>query len=159
MNEPNFKLLYFLKNLILRIFFVVFMKENFSIIRRVKSAAFKSYYFPNSTSHFDPDLIIKCRHNLTVGKNCILSKCLIGAHSKVKIGNNVTISRGAIIETGRLTKSGSGRHASKPIVIGNNVWIATNAIILGGVKIGDGALIGAGSVVRRNIKKNEIFKD
>ncbi len=37
------------------------------------------------------------------------------------------------------------------IVIGNNVWIGDNAIILPGVKIGDGAIIGAYSVVGKNI--------
>jgi acetyltransferase-like isoleucine patch superfamily enzyme len=35
--------------------------------------------------------------------------------------------------------------------IGNDVWIGANSIILKGTKIGDGAIIGAGSVVTRNI--------
>jgi len=39
----------------------------------------------------------------------------------------------------------------KPVRIGNDVWIDTRAIILPGVQIGDGAIIGAGSVVTRNI--------
>ena len=80
------------------------MKKKFNFIKKIKAAAYKSYYFPNSSSHFDPDLQINYRHNLTVGENCIISRCMIGAHSNVKIGDNVTISPGAIIETGRLTK-------------------------------------------------------
>ena len=38
------------------------------------------------------------------------------------------------------------------IKIGNDVWVGLNAIILSGVTIGDGAIIGAGSVVSRNVK-------
>ena len=37
-------------------------------------------------------------------------------------------------------------------VIGNDVWIGQNAVILPGVHIGDGAIIGANSVVGRNIE-------
>ena len=37
------------------------------------------------------------------------------------------------------------------VVIGNDVWIGRSAIVLGGVSIGDGAVIGAGSVVTKNV--------
>ena len=39
----------------------------------------------------------------------------------------------------------------RPIVIGNDVWIGSNAIILKGVAIGDRAIIGAGAVVTRDV--------
>ena len=35
--------------------------------------------------------------------------------------------------------------------IGNDVWIGSNAVILGGLTIGDGAVVGAGSVVTKNV--------
>ena len=41
-------------------------------------------------------------------------------------------------------------------VIGNDVWIGQNAVILPGVHIGDGAIIGANSVVSKNVEPYEI---
>jgi chloramphenicol O-acetyltransferase type B len=38
-----------------------------------------------------------------------------------------------------------------PIVVGNDVWIASESIVLSGVTIGDGAVIGAGSIVTRDV--------
>lgn len=39
----------------------------------------------------------------------------------------------------------------KKVIIGNDVWIGSHALILGGVKIGDGAVIGAGAVVTKDV--------
>jgi virginiamycin A acetyltransferase len=38
-----------------------------------------------------------------------------------------------------------------PVIVGNDVWIGTAAVIRGGVSIGDGAIIGAGAVVTRDV--------
>ena len=43
-----------------------------------------------------------------------------------------------------------------PVKIGKNVWIGSDCTILPGVEIGDGAVIGAGSVVTKNIPANSI---
>src|SRR3989338_1504716 len=40
----------------------------------------------------------------------------------------------------------------KPVIIEDDVWIGTHVIILPGIKIGKGAVIGAGAVVTRNVK-------
>tara|TARA_B100000212_G_scaffold335224_1_gene306901 strand:+ start:231 stop:677 length:447 start_codon:yes stop_codon:yes gene_type:complete len=145
-----------MKNFLLRIFYILFLRK-ITFIQRLKSAAFKAYFFPKNNGFFSPDIYIKHAHNIKVGSNCIISECTLGALSEIIIGNNVTISKGAIIETAKLSRTSQNRHSSKPILIGNNVWLGTNCIILGGVKIGDGALVGAGSVVRRDIKPNEVF--
>lgn len=41
--------------------------------------------------------------------------------------------------------------SNPPVEIGNDVWIGSNAVILCGVKIGDGAVIAAGAVVTKNV--------
>ena len=45
---------------------------------------------------------------------------------------------------------------AKPIVIEGETWIASNVIICGGVTIGTGCVIGAGSVVTRDIPANSL---
>lgn len=49
------------------------------------------------------------------------------------------------------THSINGKNPVAPISIGNHVWIGTNAIILKGVDIGDGAVVAAGAVVTRSV--------
>ena len=44
----------------------------------------------------------------------------------------------------------------KPIIIGNDVWIGGHVIVLPGVHIGDGAIVGAGAVVTKNVPKYAI---
>lgn len=96
---------------------------------------------------------IKFGKDLRVGPSAVL-----GAHSSITIGDFVRISEGAVIETGNLNLKAypPGPHTSKPIVIGDRVWIGTRAIVLGGVTIGDDAIIGAGSIVTKDVPKNTI---
>lgn len=44
----------------------------------------------------------------------------------------------------------------KSIKIGRNVWIGSNSTILPGVTVGDNAVIGAGSVVTRDVPENMV---
>ena len=45
---------------------------------------------------------------------------------------------------------------ARPVVTGNDVWIGHNAVILGGVTLGDGAVVGAGAVVTHDAAPYEI---
>lgn len=47
-------------------------------------------------------------------------------------------------------------YSKGPIIIGDNAWIGTRVVILGGVTIGEGAVVGAGSVVTKAIPANAV---
>jgi len=52
---------------------------------------------------------------------------------------------------------GQGMTESRTVVIGNDVWIGARVIILPGVHIGNGAVIGAGAVVTKDVPDYEIW--
>jgi len=72
-------------------------------------------------------------------------RCLIAANCQIFDGNGHEISGECVSK--RIYTNGS----SKPVFIDNDVWIGANTIILPGVTIGYGAVIGAGSIVTKNI--------
>ena len=53
-------------------------------------------------------------------------------------------------------KRNAGFELAKPIFVGNNVWFGGNVTVLPGVTIGDNSVIGAGSVVTKNIPANVV---
>lgn len=73
----------------------------------------------------------------------------------VDIGSHVLISSNCGISsvTHPVDALGGNRNELifKPVRIGNNVWIGMNATVLPGVTIGDDAVVGAGSVVTRDV--------
>ena len=50
----------------------------------------------------------------------------------------------------------SGQENARPINIGNNVWLGGNVSVLGGVTIGNNCVIGAGSVVTKDIPADSL---
>ena len=70
----------------------------------------------------------------------------------VKIGRNVTIRD----NNGGHYLNLQGYKASKPVKIGNHVWLCESCTIMQGVKIGDGAVIGAHAVVTSNVPANAL---
>jgi len=87
-----------------------------------------------------------------------MSSCVIACANKVEIGEGTIIGGGAlVIDTDfhpRLPDGNWGtdpRSVSKPVIIGKKCFIGARAIILKGVRIGDGAVVGAGSVVTKDV--------
>ena len=90
--------------------------------------------------------------NLNIGDETALGRCEIALHDRVSIGTRVVINDGAVLLTAThsLTDPLWGTKKA-PIFIGDYAWIATNAILLPGVKVGRGAVVGAGAVVREDV--------
>lgn len=92
---------------------------------------------------------------LVIKSGYINNNSVIIASKKITIGENVAIASGVVIRDTDSHQINNSEN-TKEIVIGNSVWIGTNAIILKGVHIGDGAVIAAGAVVTKDIPKNSL---
>ena len=94
--------------------------------------------------------------HIEVGKNFFANyNCTLIDVAKIKIGDNCQMAPNVAIYTAGhpvhpVTRS-SGYEYGKEVVIGDNVWIGGNAVICPGVHIGHNVVIGAGSVVARDI--------
>lgn len=100
-------------------------------------------------------------YNIEVGENFYANHNLIILDgNKVKFGDNVFVAPNCSFYTAGhpldAETRNKGLEYAKPIEIGNNVWIGGNVVVLPGVKIGDNAVIGAGSVVNKDIPANVV---
>lgn len=92
-------------------------------------------------------VIISSRSGVTIGKN-------------VKMGGNVRVfdhDYHSLDAAVRRTSDDVHGVKSKPVVIGDDVFIGTNAIILKGVILGARSIVAAGSVVVNNVPADEIW--
>ncbi|MAB37565.1 MAG: acetyltransferase [Aequorivita sp.] len=102
---------------------------------------------------------------IEIGENTRVHGTCIHAFNKIQIGNNCLIAANTNIIDGNghelCMENPENRINTKdhgnPIIIADNVWIAANCIILGGTKIGEGAIITAGSIVKGNVPAKSIF--
>ena len=83
--------------------------------------------------------------DIIIGKKCIIAQFV----SIISSNHGLLIDTPMKEQPWNLEKSG--------VIIGDDVWIGTGAIILPGTQIGNGAVIGAGAVVNRNIPSMEIW--
>ena len=100
-------------------------------------------------------------YNTTVGDNFFLNvNCKLMDSGKITIGNTVFIAPNVCIITEEhamdVEQRLAGLEYTHPVTIGNNVWICTGAMGLPGGTIGDNCVIGAGSVVTKDIPPNSL---
>lgn len=95
-------------------------------------------------------------YNIHVGDNFFANTGLVVLdEAEIRIGDNVFIAPQVGIYTAAhpfdLEKRKEGYETARPITIGDGVWIGGHASLLPGITIGEGSVIGAGSVVNRDI--------
>jgi acetyltransferase-like isoleucine patch superfamily enzyme len=89
-----------------------------------------------------------------LGERCVINHgCLLdGRRFAIQVGNDVSIGPEAVILTiGHDPRSADFSDRGGAVSIGDHVWIGFRAIVLPGVSIGEGAVVGAGSVVTRDV--------
>ncbi len=101
---------------------------------------------------------------IMMGDNSGGSSVVISSRSKIEIGAEVRMGGNVRIfdhdfhsVDPEIRRSSMDNVRSAPVVIGNDVFIGTNAMILKGVTIGDRAIIGAGSVVVKDVPSDEVW--
>ena len=100
-------------------------------------------------------------YNIEIGENFYANHNLIILDAnKVKFGDNVFIAPNCGFYTAGhpldAKTRNQGLEYAKTIEVGSNVWIGGNVVVLPGVKIGDNAVIGAGSVITKDIPSNVV---
>lgn len=98
-------------------------------------------------------------YNIAVGENFYANvNCVILDAAEVTFGDNVFVAPNCGFYTAGhpldVPRRNRGLEYAYPITIGNNVWIGGNALFMPGVSVGDNVVIGAGSVVTKDIPDN-----
>lgn len=105
-----------------------------------------------------PKVWIMTGRNLVIGDDVdIALGVLITSDGGVEIGDRTLVGYGTMILSAnhripnRKSRIFDAGHVKKPVVIANDVWIGANCLILPGAKIGEGAVVAAGSVVTKEV--------
>lgn len=110
----------------------------------------------NRNSIFNKKKHIYLGNNVSIGPNAVFYAMIANIYigDNVMFGPNVTISAGGHridnINIPMALCKEKNKEDDKDIIIHNDVWIGANSIILKGVEIGEGCVIGAGSVVTKS---------
>jgi acetyltransferase-like isoleucine patch superfamily enzyme len=96
-----------------------------------------------------------------LGNNVSFNGLIVGGTGEVHIGDNFHSGRDCLLITQVHNYEGTKipydeTYIVKDIIIEDNVWLGTRVIVLGGITIGEGAIIQAGSVVVKSIPKYAI---
>lgn len=97
--------------------------------------------------------------NITIGKNVFINACChFQDQGGITLGDGCLIGHNVVFATLNHGFAPADRASlyPAPIVLGKNVWVGSNSTLLQGIRIGDNAVIGAGSVVTKDVPANTI---
>ena len=96
--------------------------------------------------------------NIIIGQDTIIGEnSVLDGRDELRIGNHVAIASEVMIYNSQHDLNDENFSAiKKPVIIDDYVFIGPRAIILPGVKIGRGAIVGAGAVVTKDVLENTI---
>jgi acetyltransferase-like isoleucine patch superfamily enzyme len=97
----------------------------------------------------------------TLGENVSFNGMTVVGYGEVSIGNNFHSGSECLLITSNHNYEGisipyDNTHICKKIEIGDNVWFGSRCTILGGVTIGEGAIIQASALVHKDVPKGAI---
>lgn len=134
-----------------------------TLLRKTLKKLKRAYYtrrVERRCGHYDGPLYINHRSNVTsfttLGANVHMNGLSIRGDGKVHIKDNFHCGEECLIITATHNYHGEAlpydtTSILKDVTIEENVWLGTRVIVLGGVTIGEGAIIQAGSVVVKDI--------
>ena len=133
-------------------------RTDFAGIRTVVGQLFGK---SDETTFLNPPFYCDYGSNIEVGSNCFINyNCTILDNGKVRLGDNCMLAPNVSIYTAGHTLHPDARvlgyEYGIDVTIGSNVWIGGNTVICPGVRIGDNAVIAAGSVVIRDVPPNTL---
>ncbi len=93
---------------------------------------------------------------LSIADNCYINGAIIAAHEHISIGKGVYLAPMAHITDSYAFGSPEADSHTAAVHIADHAWIATRAIVLPGVRIGEGAVVGVGALVTEDVPDRAI---
>lgn len=123
-----------------------------------KKCMFNSSKTSNLIGVYSPCMLSTLNKNakIVIGYGCGFSGTVIGAALHIKLGNNVRCGANTLITDTDWHTDDFRTNSNKEVIIDDNVWLGYGVKVLKGVHIGKNSLIGANSVVTKDIPANVI---